>query len=268
MTDSPAYAQLLSLIAARSQNWLRQQIDLMDPDDPSGSLLAEVAVTAQVCGGFRGTEAPLQAFLRRRLGTKAAILVSPAWTVAGMTASPAGAEVGAEVGAGPAGGLADRLARHGLSDPAVLAETEDFLRTPVPAERLTDVDVDAYARVLALCYRFGAARPRFASVRTYGDAFANCLRFADWAERRGRLMPLAQMVFCLCLIDPDHDGSAMLADVIGSQRPDGSFPARMGFGTADGTTAALRPTLAVLLALHAVIYRRWRNPRPGLLLAA
>lgn len=260
MSDSPAYTQLLSLVAARSQNWLRQQIDCLDCGDASdgdaGTLLAEVAVTAKVCGAFRGTEAPLQVFLRKRLGTGTDILVSPACVVTGL-----GASAGAD-------GLADRLARSGLSDPALLAEAEAFLRRPVAAERLTDRDIDAYFRVLSQCYRFGAKRPRFSSVRTYGDAFANCLRFADWAERRGRLMPLAQMVFGLCLIDPDHDVSAMLSDVIASQRPDGSFPERMGFGTAEGTTAALRPTLAALLALHAVIYRRWRNPRPGLQLAA
>lgn len=260
MSDSPAYTQLLTLIAARSQNWLRQQIDLLDPDsdpqDPVRGLMAEIALTAQVCGGFRGTEAPLQAFLRRRLGSGAGLQFSPEWALAGWTS-------GLEPGS-----LPDRLARSGPSDPALLAEAEALLRRPIPDESLTDQAVETYARVLALCYRFGAERPRFARTRTYGDAFANCLRFADWAERRGRLMPLAQMVFCLCLIDPDHDAGAMLADVISSQRPDGSFPLRIGFGTAEGTAAALRPTLAVLLALHAAIYRRWSNPRPGLPMAA
>lgn len=256
MSDSPAYTQLLTLIAARSQSWLRHQIDLLDPDDPACSLMADIAVTAQVCTGFRGTEAPLQTFLRKRLGTGPTIVLKP-----GRSTSIRAAGQGPEP-------LADRLARSGPSDPALLAEAEAFLRTPIPAERLTDGDIDAYARVLISCYRFGAERPRFARARTYGDAFANCLRFADWAEQKGRLMPLAQMVFCLCLIDPDHDASAMLSDVIASQRPDGSFPPRMGFGTAEGKMEALQPTLSVLMALHAVVYRRWRNPRPGLSLAA
>ncbi|TBN43916.1 hypothetical protein EYE42_01990 [Paracoccus subflavus] len=258
MSDSPAYTQLLTLIAARSQNWVRQQINLLDPtsglDDAADAAVAEIALTAQVCGGFRGTEAPLQVFLRNRLGAGPG--PSPEWLLASRSS-----------GLEP-GGLPERMMRSGPSDPALLAEAEALLRQPVPDERLTDQSVDTYARVLALCYRFGAERPRFARARTYGDAFANCLRFADWAERRGRLMPLAQMVFCLYLIDPDHDASAMLADVIASQRPDGSFPMRMGFGTAEGTGLALRPTLAVLLALHAAIYRRWSSPRPGLSMAA
>ena len=64
-----AYNQLLTLIAARSQQWLRNQIDLMPQDAISGTQIddvAEIAVAAHICTGLRGTEAPLQAFIRSR----------------------------------------------------------------------------------------------------------------------------------------------------------------------------------------------------------
>lgn len=256
MAYGSAYTQLLTLIAARSQNWLRLQIEVLEPQNEAGGLfaatLAEMFRTARVCGGFRGTEAPLESFLRRRFGPCPAELAAQGRGRPDAVPAPGLA------------GLADRLARMDALNPVLLAEAEAALRQPIPAERLTDGDVIAYGRILALCYGFGARRPRFVRARTYGDAFETCLRMAGWAERKGRLMPLAWMVFGLHLIDPDHDATAMLADMIASQRPDGSFPPRLGFGTTDGTEASLEPTMAVLLALHAAIHRRWNSPPPRL----
>lgn len=279
MSQNPAYKQLLTLIVARSQQWLRTRLDRMPAaprtGDPAVAELAEIAVAANICSGLRGTEVPLETFLRSRF-TPAFIaeLVLDFQDHPSTGGYPGAAlfrflpppEVMLIDSRGRA--LPDRLA---LSDPAsreLLDEAELFLCRSVPDECLTEDIVDGYARVLALCYRFGAERPRFASARTYGEAFATCLRLADWAQRKGRLRPLAQMCLCLCLIDPDHDASPMLADIIASQRPDGSFPARLGFGTADQDSTALRPTLATLVTLHLAVYGRGRSPGPTLPIAA
>lgn len=279
MPHDLAYKQLLTLINARSQQWLRQRIELWPlltaPDDPHLADLAEITVAAHICSGLRGTPAPLQTFVRSRF--------TPEFTRDFIDSLPARSRTGNRSGLGllrllPQADtaritlsdmpLAERLALSGPSDAGLLAEAEAVLRSPIPEERLTEQDIDAHAHLLSLCYRFGAERPRFANARTYGDAFANCLRFADWAVRKGKLTSLAQMCYCLCLIDPDHDVAPLLADLIASQRPDGSFPARIGFGTADQDGAALRPTLAALVALHMAVHRRWHNPRPSLPLAA
>lgn len=274
-----AYRQLLTLIAARSQQWLRNRIDLMPqssvPEDQIDDL-AEMVVAAHICSGLRGTPAPLQAFVQSRFTPEFTDLFVARFQSDMTNAThPGGAllrclpiDQREGIALPDTRSLADRLAASDTPNPALWAEVEAELRRPIPEERLNDRAVESYAGVLMLAYRFGAERPRFASLQTYGDAFANCLRFADWAQRKGRLVPLAQMIFCLCLIDPDHDVTPMLAEAISSQRPDGSFPARIGFGTADQDGAALRPTLAVLVALHMAIHRRWRAPRPTMPMAA
>lgn len=276
MSQNAAYKQLLTLICARSQQWLRHQIDALPSNcgsgDPAISQLAEIATAANICGGFRGSEAPLQSFMRSRLTPEfMATLIEGLEDnqrdrrgMALLRFMPPDRGVALSV----TGPLADRLA---LSDPpgaGLLAEAETFLQRPVLHEALTDDTVDHYARVMMLCYRFGAERPRFSRSRTYGEAFSNCLRMAEWAAGHGRTEPLAQMCFCLGLIDPDHEVSPWLGDLIASQRPDGSFPIRLGFGTANQDGTALRPTLAVLTALHMAIHGRWNAPRPTLPMAA
>ena len=279
MPQDFAYKQLLTLIAARSQQWLRHRIELLPHDGGSGAQiddLAEIAVAAHVCTGLRGTQAPLQAFIRSRF--------TPDFTEAFLERLQSGRmghphrgaallrclppETRDRIAPGQGLDLAWRLALSDAPDAALLAEAEAVLRCPVPYERLDDGTVEYHARLLALCYRLGAERPRFSGPRAYGDIFANGLRFAGWAQRKGRLEPLAQMITSLCLIDPDHDVTPLLGDVIASQRPDGSFPARIGFGTADQDGAALRPTLATVVALHMAIHRRWRVPRPNVPMAA
>lgn len=279
MSQDFAYKQLLTLITARSQQWLRNRIDLMPQpavQDAQIDDLAEIAVAAHICTGLRGTEAPLQVFIRNRFTREFTNLF-----IARFQGDAAEGEYrgGALLQCLPsdrriritASGilpLADRLASSDTPDALLWAEVEETLRRSIPDDMLDDRTIESYAHVLALAYRFGAERPRFASPCAYGDAFANCLRLADWAQRHGKLLPLVQMIFCLCLIDPDHDVMPMLADVIASQRPDGSFPARIGFGTADQDNAALRPTLATVVALHMAIHRRWRAPRPNVPMAA
>lgn len=280
MPQDIAYKQLLTLIAARSQQWLRQRIELLPQDalsDTQISDLAEIAVAAHICTGLRGSEAPLQTFISSRFTPQFTDLFLARFQ---SCKTDHGFRGTALLRCLPPAlwcdrisdldrlDLSDRLALTDMPHAGLMAEVEAVLCRPVPEERLDDRVVESHAQLLALCYRFGAERPHFASPRTYGDAFANCLRFADWAQRKGRLLPLVQAIYGLCLIDPDHDVSPLLADVIASQRPDGSFPARIGFGTADQDGAALRPTLAAVVALHMAIHRRWRAPRPNLPMAA
>ncbi|WP_295049065.1 hypothetical protein [uncultured Paracoccus sp.] len=274
-----AYRQLLTLIAARTQQWLRNRIDLMPqdatPEDRIGDL-AEMISCSHICTGLRGTEAPLQTFLRGRFTSEFTDLFLSRFQSdttdhihhggALLRCLPVDLRDGVALAATRS--LADRLAASDAPDDALWAEVEAMLRRPIPQSRMDDRAVESFTAVLMLAYRFGAERPRFASPQTYGDAFATCLRMADWAQRGRRLVPLVQTIFCLCLIDPDHDVTPMLAEVIASQRPDGSFPARLGFGTADQDDTALRPTLATLVALHMAIHRRWRAPRPVLPMAA
>lgn len=286
MSDNPAYKQLLTLIGARSQQWLRNRIELLpqapQPDPQPLDELAQIAIAAHICTGLRGSTAPLETFLQGRFTSDFLAVFATCFHQAQPTGNwrgvallrifppdgPPCADPLPSLSSSSSLSLPDRLALSDRFDAAVMAEAEALLRTPVPEERLTEQVIDTYARVLALCYRFGAERPRFANVRAYGDAFANCLRFADWAQRKRRLIPLAQMCFCLCLIDPDHDVTSMLADVMSSQRPDGSFPASIGFGTADQGEQALAPTLAALVAVQMAVHRRWRRSQPILTLAA
>lgn len=279
MLQNHAYNQLLSLINARSQHWLRAQIDLLPaiprPDDAAIDDLAEIAVVARICSGFRGTEAPLQTFVKGRITPEfleSFVAGLPARAATAGTGSALvgllGLKVPPEARSDATPDLLGRLALCALPDADLLAQAGAFLARPVPDERLSEAVLDRHAGVLALCYRFGAERPRFADIRVYGDAYANVVRFTAWAQRNGRLRSLAQMCFSLCLLDPDHDVTELLADIIASQRPDGSFPARIGFGTADQDRNALRPTLAVLAALHIAIHRRWRQPRSPVPMAA
>lgn len=276
MLQDSAYAQLLNLIAARGQQWLRNRIELMASGPESLDRLADIAIAAHVCTGLRGAETPLRTFLRSRISDDEfdnllgryqnnKLNFANFGDVAFVAASD---DFCSSTLASDVQTTAVSPAMTGKPKALLPEQAEAFLRQPIPDDRLDEGMIDTYATVLSLAYRFGAERPRFASARSYGDAFANCLRLADWAQRKGKLLPLVQMIFCLCLIDPDHDVREMLADVISSQRPDGSFPARIGFGTADQEDEALRPTLATVVALHMAIHRCWRTPRPNLRLAA
>lgn len=264
MRHEPAYTQLLNLISARSQQWLRGRLEKLaavdDPDDRDICNLSQIAVAANICSGLRGSPAPLKVAFERQYKPELidCFLVdyqrnSLREGLAGLagrkTAVPAIDDLD-----WPAGGLSE--------DHALFQLVEKVLRQPVPRAQINDAVIVRYGRLLALSYRHGAARPRFASTKTYGEAFANCQRFADWAHRKGHLAPLALMCFCLCLIDPDYDVAPLLADLISSQRPDGSFPLRMGFGTADQADEALEPTIAATIALQMAVHRRWHTPRP------
>lgn len=279
MSNDLAYKQLLTLIAARSQQWLRHRIGFLPQDamrETQIDDLAEIAVAAHICTGLRGSEAPLHVFIRSRFTPDFIALFLNRIQNDKLDQAPRGSallqclppDLRSRIGLAGDLPLPIRLALSDAPDARLCAEAETLLCRPIPEECLDDQLIEDFVAVLALCYRFGARRPHFASPRTYGEAFAACLRFADWAQRKGRLLPLVQAIQGLCLIDPDHDVMPLLSDVIASQRPDGSFPMRIGFGNADQDGAALRPTLATVIALHMAIHRRWHAPRPPVPMAA
>lgn len=278
------YDQLLRMLATRALGWFRQRIEaLPDPlplSHPAATDLARAARLAPVLTGLRGHPSPLQDLIARRLGPRQACEAASrlladqgpqdAATIAMVLA-------GGSVGGGhplwrlaqahladlPPADLAERMAVTVVFDAGLRNEIEHLLITPIPDESLTEARIDLFARVLMQMFEFGARRPVLSHSRIFGDAFANCLRFADWAQRRGRLTPMAQMAFCLRLIDPDHDASSLMSVVIGHQRPDGSFPATASYGTRDqDLPSGSWSTLMALLALHQGAYRRTRFKLP------
>lgn len=281
MPQDPACTQLLTLIGARSQQWLRNQIGrLAQADDGTTAALAEylpeIACAARVCSELRGSKVPLETFIGGHLTSD---MIARFLTAFQDASESSGSCCRAFMRFLPRDlrdrvvltgrlPLTARLAMTDEPDRHLLQEVEAVLRRPVADEDLDDHIIASFCELLALSYDFGTRRARFSHPRVYGEAFANCLRFADWAQRRARLLPLVQMVYGLCLIDPDFDAMPMLSDVIASQRPDGSFPARIGFGTADQDLAALRPTLGTLVALHVVLHGHRHAPTPLVPLAA
>ena len=276
-----AYDQMMHVLAARGMEWARHRFeDLPDPlsaDHPSVAALSQAARFAPVCSGLRGKVSPLEIFVRLRLDDR---LVDEACAFAegsnpdratvDLLAAAQGMGIGDSVRVHRAVktirrrddlDLAQRLALQTLPEPHLLAEAEEWLRTPMQSRCITPDRADLFGRVLMQLYGFGARRPKFASPRTYGEIFDNCLLIADWATAGKHLKALAQIVYCIRLIDPDHDVRPWLAEVIASQRPDGSFPARTGFGTADqDLEGAGQATIMAIAALHIALYGRWRNP--------
>jgi hypothetical protein len=278
MPQDYAYKQLLTLISARSQQWIRNQAELLPADavtDEHIQSFSEIAVTAYICTSLRGHDAPVKTFIESRITPQFLSLFMDRFKKNGREAISGGYTFLRCIPLRDRQKLACQdlplnalLALCDMPDQDLLDRVEAELRRPVPHEQTNERLIASYAELLALCYSFGNQRPRFSNPGVYGDAYANCLRFADWAQEKGRLLPLVQMIYCLFLIDPDFDAMPLLSDVIASQRPDGSLPERIGFGSADQDSRALRPTLGTLVALHMAIYGQRRSPGPLVTMAA
>lgn len=284
MALDATYDHLLRLLANRGLAWLRDRIQSLparlSPADPALLPLAMAARLAPVLSGLRGTPSPLEDIVGQRLDAALARRVAVlAWRnetdaerlaplLAGCRAAAGGEPLWQlarqQLVAHPPRDLAERLELADSPDPALIAEIEELLSRPLSNSDLTDSQIDLFYRTLTRLYCFGARRPRFISARIFGKAFENCLHISEWARTNKSLTAIAQMVTCLRLIDPDHDVSELLAEVIPCQRPDGSFPARCGWSDRPqdfGTGAA--PTLAVVAALHLVTWRRWHSALPA-----
>lgn len=249
--DTPL-VQLQHVLSARAQAWFRYRIEGLADPLPAGdvAMLCQTAILARACSVIRGSRVPLEAFVAKRL---------TADVLAGAMAAAVSADDRAlialagqlDMAGDQPDDLALRLALAGTQDADLMPQVEALLTTPIPAEVLTPTHVDLFARVLMQVYDFGARRPRFSAARVYGQIFANSLRFGDWAGQGGHLAALSQVCVCLRLIDRDHDISEPMARLIACQRPDGSYPVRLGYGTADQPIQqAWHPTLMSVIALQ------------------
>ena len=276
-----SYDRLLKMLASRGLEWLRQHVEaLPDPlpsQHPAIPHLSTAAWVGEILSGLRGCKSPLQVIVARRLSPE--ILSRIARRIAESETDPSSDLVQSVFAAQAV--LADdpryQLARQILTDetPDALSDrlaiehppaeellrlAEEFVVAPMPSEALSQAYLERFTMVLMRLYGFGARRPQFSHPRVYGQVFANCLRYAEWARKEQSLIATVQLAFCLRLIDPDHDIAPMLAEVIPYQRPDGSFPARSAYSTEcqeldDGVWA----TLMTVAALHMATYRRWNG---------
>lgn len=274
-----SYDRLLTMLANRGVEWLRQHVEaLPDPlpwEHPAVPHLSTAAWIGEILSGLRGRISPLQVIVARRLSP--AILTQATRQVAelGGAAPPEAIQSLFAAQALAADDpryhlarqilisdaqcdLAERLAIEDQPADDLIREAEAFVATPMPQQAVTQAYLDQFALILMRLYGFGARRPRFSHPRVFGQIHANCLSHAEWAQKTRSLTATVQMAFCLLLIDPDHDISPMLAEVIPYQRPDGSFPPRSAYSTEsqalhDGAWA----TLMTVAALHMATYRRW-----------
>lgn len=270
--------QLMRLLSNRGLEWLRQRImalpEAMPVDHPDLGALALVGQAAPVLSGLRGRISPIEVIVARRL--------TPALVRAGAIRVLEGSRDPALAQLMLAGGLvacADplwQMACEALAedaalplpqrlalcdDPALLAQAERLLTTP--PTRITPEHVATVSQLLMQLYHHGARRPRLSQARAFTQIFDHLRGLADWAQGAGCTASVAQLAFCLRLVDADYPLAEMVSDLIQAQRPDGSFPARLGFGTADQTLAeAAGPTVMVAMALHMAAWRRWRGAAP------
>ncbi|MDN5569116.1 MAG: hypothetical protein L0G27_10310, partial [Paracoccus sp. (in: a-proteobacteria)] len=270
------FEQLARMLSTRGLEWLRQKImDLPDPcpsDHPDLGALALAGRAAPVFSGLRGRISPLEVIVLRRLspdlvrsaaqrilaGNRDQVTVNlvlagslvaqsdPVWQLA--------CEELADDKTLP---LAIRLSL--CDDPALRLVAEQALIRP--HRHITSGQVVAYTNLLMQIYHYGAIRPRLMDARSFSKIYDNLQDMLDWALEQGCTSTLARVAFCLLLVDPDHDISDTVADLIQVQRADGSFPPRLGFSTdhQDFDTGVL-PTLWATLALKMATHRRWKGP--------
>ena len=270
--------QLMRLLSNRGLEWLRQRImalpDPCPPDHPELGALAMVAEAAPVLSGLRGRISPIEVIVARRL--------TPDLVRAGARRVLAGDRGPGLVRLMLAGGLVARhdplwhLACEALADddalplaqrlalsddPALMTAAEGVLTAP-PA-RIDAGHVAAVCDLVMQIYRGGSCRPRLSHPRAYARVFDHLLVLADWAGRHRCTASRARTAFALRLLDPEHSIAETTAELIQAQRPDGAFPPRLGYGTADQPFAeAAEATVQVALALHMAAWRRWRGAPP------
>lgn len=270
--------QLMRLLSNRGLEWMRQRImALPDPcpvDHPDLGALAMAGQVAPVLTGFRGRISPLEVIVQRRLtrdlvhqgamrllagGARPDLLRlmlagglvardDPAWQMACLTLAE-----------DPTTPLPARLALS--ADPGLTALAEDLLTVIPPV--VTRDHVTLVCQTLMQLFQHGAQRPRLSGARAFAAIFRHLTLLAEWAERMGCTASTARLAFCLRLLDGDHPLSDMMCDLIQTQRPDGSFPHRLTFGTTDQAFSdGVEPTLTVAMLLHMAAWKRWRGAAP------
>lgn len=267
--------QLAQMVTARGLEWLRQSImDLPEncgPDHPNLLGLASVARAAPVLSGFRGRISPLEVIVKRR--------ASPSMVREAAQRCLDGARDRATMQLVQAGTLLSpqdpiwqmachTLARDGNISLARRLGLDEQRRLEQVAERaltLPQLDINpeqvaAYSRLVIQMYELGAARPRLADVRSITIIYDNLCRMAEWGIENRCTASVAWTAFSLKLIDPDHDTTEAIVELMQYQLEDGSFPSRLAYSREkQDFNNGVFPTLLTVMALHAAIYRRWRG---------
>ncbi|WP_405406061.1 hypothetical protein [Paracoccus sp. Ld10] len=268
----------MRLLSNRGLEWLRQRImALPDPcpvNHPDIGALALAGQIAPVLSGLRGRISPIEVIVLRRLtpelvrqgalrvldGARDDAMIR--LTLAGGLVAPTDPlwQLACEALADdPDIALAYRLA---LCDDVALLEQAETVLTTLPT-RITSDHVANVSQLLMQLYRHGARRPRLSHPRAFTLIFDHLQALADWGRDARCTASVARMAFCLRLLDDDHPVGDMMSELIQAQRPDGSFPVKLGFGTADQTFSdAVQPTVQVAMALHMAAWKRWRGPAP------
>ena len=271
--------QLAHTVSARGLEWLRQKImDLPEtcgPDHPDLLALATAARVGPVLSGLRGRPSPLEVIVRRRVtpdmirqaarhcvegGRDPAALQmflagifltpqDPLWQLAGRTLAQ---DKGVPLSKRLALDVDHRL--HGVAERALTR----------PVDQLTSEQVMAYGRLLVQVFDFGRTRPRLADKRSITRMYTILTQMEEWALANRCTCSVALTTFCLQLVDPDHDATDAVVELMQFQRGDGSFPHRLGFSTDPQDLATgIMPTLVAILAIQGAIYRRWRGRVAG-----
>lgn len=266
------HEQLMQLLASRGLEWLRRHImDLPDPcpdDHPDLSALGRAGQIAPALSGLRGRPSPLEVLVRRRL--------TPAMLRAASLRAMAGARDAAMLDLVQAGAMIApddpvwQIACEELAEDNDLPLTRRMALSAAPAliaraeSTLTGADAGTTAAIMAHLWQYGAARPHLPGLRVLTAIHARLHDLLRHAAKQGNCADVARMIVAIALIEPDFDPGEYLSDLIGSQRPDGSFGPRIGFATEDQTFAqGIEPTLAVVHALHVIAWRRWNGPLPA-----
>ena len=270
--------QLAHMVSARGMDWLQRKIlalpEACAPDHPDMSGLATAARIAPILSGFRGRISPLEIVVKRRVSgdmirQAAQRCLNGARDFPTLQLFQAGNFLTPE---DPLWQLACRtLAEDGETPLArrLCACRNDTLECVAevaltrPFRDMTTDQVTAYAHIVLLSYDFRTGRIRVSDKRSVTRIYDNLCQMADWALQERCTSSVAWTAFCLRLIDPEHDITEAMAELMQFQRSDGSFPARLIDGDerqefSDGAY----PTLLAVLALHSALYRRWRGPLP------
>ena len=263
--------QLMRLLADRGMEWMRRHImDLPDPCPPDHPLLGPLGRAghvAPILGGLRGRVSPLEVLVRRRLtpaliGAAAARVMDGARDDAVLQQVQAGAVVAPQ----------DPLWQMACEELAEDASLPLHRRLPFAATRamwpeaedaLHHAPADQAADIMLQLWQFGAVRPRLRDARAFTDIHARLQLLLSRATALRDCEGVARLIVALHLLDPDFEPGPVLSDLMGAQRPDGSFGRSIGFSTAEqGFDDGIGATLAVVHAFHALAWRRWRGPAP------
>ncbi|WP_282602205.1 hypothetical protein [Paracoccus sp. PARArs4] len=263
----------MRLLAGRGLEWLRRHImDLPDPcpaDHPALPALAATGRLAPMLSALRGRPSPLEALVSRRLHPDllrdaALRVIEGARDRTTLLLMQAGAQ-----DTQPWLLACERLASDTalpLPDRLPFAADRDLFPE---AERLLEhADAETSLTLMLHLWRFGTARPQLSDRWAVTRIHDRLQWLLQEASDRRDTTDLASTIVSLALIDPGFDPGRHAADLIASQRSDGSFGARLGEGTLDQSLRdGATPTLAAIHALHAMGWRRGQAgvpaPHPG-----